>query len=81
MKSEAKKRNMPDPMAFTKMPINKNEVHVMLKGGAYSIVNNVPTSKITNNGSMANLEADQPTKFTLTKGDDADMLRVSHINE
>ena len=30
---------------------------------------------------MANVEADQPTKFVLMQGDDLAMLRVSHLNE
>ena len=53
----------------------------MLKGGSYSIINNVPATKITNDGSIANVEADQPEKFALIQGNDVAMLRLSHLNE
>ena len=48
-------------MTFTKTPVNKNDAHAMLKEEAYSIVNNIPATEITSNGSMANAEANQLT--------------------
>ena len=59
--------------------MNENEVHAFFKDGAYSIINNVPAPKITNNGSMANVEADQPKKFALMQVDDVAIMR--DINE
>ena len=53
----------------------------MLKSGAYLIVNNTHAPKITNDGSMANVEADQPTKLSSIQGENTAMLRVSNLNE
>ena len=53
----------------------------MLKSRAYSIVNNFPIPKIMNNGSIANVEADQPTKFSLLKGQDVVIVRFVHLDE
>ena len=72
---------MPDPIAFTKIPVNENEVHSILKSGACSIVNNFLEPKIMNNGSMGNMEADQPKKLALMQGDDVDVMRVSQFNK
>ena len=72
---------MHGPIDLTKTHVDENEVHDMLKVRAYSIVNNVPAPKMINNGSMANVEADQQTKFELMQCDEASMLRVSHLNE
>ena len=55
--SAVNKRNMPNPIIFTKTPANKNEAHAILKGGSYSIVNNFPAPKITYNSSMVNVDA------------------------
>ena len=79
--NESKKRSMPNSMAFTKVTINENEVHAILKCGAYSRVNNAYAPKITRNGSIANVGADQLTKFALIQVDDVVMLRLSYLNE